>query len=404
MILALLPAHNEQSTIAAAIRSLQEQTAPPERIVVVADNCTDSTADIARSYRAEVFTPTANTAKKAGALNQALDHLLPDLLDTDLVFVQDADSRVDPKFLAAAMGAFADPAVGAVGGVFYGDQGGGLVGQLQRNEYQRYARDIHRKGGLRVMVLTGTASLFRVATLRQIAAARGGVLPGTRGQVYDTLALTEDNEITVAIKALGWRCNSPAECRVHTEVMPTWGDLWRQRRRWQRGALDNIRHYRLAPVTWRYAGQQLGMAAGVIALWAFVAFTVWSLQCPWHWRPLWLAVNGVFVAERVVTVWPAGVRARAIAATMVVELLYDAFIQMVFVCSFIDMVLGRAGTWHHAERKPPHVRKSHPLRRRVRPHRSAAHGLRGPGHVRGRDHARVRRHGHAQAVSRRGAS
>jgi len=314
----------------------------------VADNCTDSTADIAHSCGAEVFTPTANTAKKAGALNQALDHLLPDLLDTELVFVQDADSRVDPKFLAAAMGAFADPAVGAVGGVFYGDQGGGLVGQLQRNKYQRYARDIHRKGGLRVMVLTGTASLFRVATLRQIAAARGGVLPGTRGQVYDTLALTEDNEITIAIKALGWRCNAPAECRVHTEVMPTWGDLWRQRRRWQRGALDNIR--------------------------------------------------------RVVTVWPAGVRARALAATMIVELPYDAFIQMVFVFSLIDMALGRTGTWHHAERKAPHVRKNHPVGRRARHHGSATHGLRGPGHVRGRDHARIRRHGPTQAVSRRGAS
>ena len=66
MILALLPAHNEQSTIAAAIRSLQEQTAPPERIVVVADNCTDSTADVARSYRAEVFTPRRTRRRRPG--------------------------------------------------------------------------------------------------------------------------------------------------------------------------------------------------------------------------------------------------------------------------------------------------------------------------------------------------
>ena len=31
------------------------------------------------------------------------------------------------------------------------------------------------------------------------------LIPGTRGQVYDTLALTEDNELTLALKTLGAR-------------------------------------------------------------------------------------------------------------------------------------------------------------------------------------------------------
>ena len=35
----------------------------------------------------------------------------------------------------------------AVGGVFYGERGSGLIGQLQRNEYTRYQRHISRRLG-----------------------------------------------------------------------------------------------------------------------------------------------------------------------------------------------------------------------------------------------------------------
>ena len=43
-----------------------------------------------------------NTAKKAGALNQALAAVLPDLDGDDLVLIQDADSALDQGFVAAA--------------------------------------------------------------------------------------------------------------------------------------------------------------------------------------------------------------------------------------------------------------------------------------------------------------
>ena len=68
----LVPAHDEALTIGATLESLWGQTRPPDRVVVVADNCTDDTADIAREHGAEVFTTVGNTEKKAGALNQAL--------------------------------------------------------------------------------------------------------------------------------------------------------------------------------------------------------------------------------------------------------------------------------------------------------------------------------------------
>src|SRR5262249_27191258 len=89
-VLVLVPAHNEQDCIAGTLRSLHSQSRRPDRIVVVADNCTDDTATIATEHGAEVFPTVGNRHKKAGALNQALDRLLPSLDSTDAVLVMDA--------------------------------------------------------------------------------------------------------------------------------------------------------------------------------------------------------------------------------------------------------------------------------------------------------------------------
>ena len=65
----------------------------------------------------------------------------------------------------------------AVGGLFYGEPGAGLIGQFQRNEYTRYQRRGRAKSG-RVFVLTGTASLIRAYALSAVADARGELIPG----------------------------------------------------------------------------------------------------------------------------------------------------------------------------------------------------------------------------------
>jgi cellulose synthase/poly-beta-1,6-N-acetylglucosamine synthase-like glycosyltransferase len=310
-LVVLIPAHDEAANIGATLSALQQQTRRPDRVVVIADNCTDDTADIVRAHGAEVYETVGNTDKKAGALNQAIVQRFrrtadtdrradgpprgdrgpdrragsgwqaaepvarpsADLRDDDLVLVMDADTQLAPEFLeVAAASVESSPDIGAAGGLFYGHPGSGVLGQLQRNEYLRYSRDVARTG--RVMVLTGTGTLFRVRALRQVAAARGSTLPGRRGQAYDTLALTEDNELTLALKTLGWRLTSPAACTVVTEIMPTWRDLWKQRMRWQRGALENLRHYGLTRVTLRYWGQQVGIGVGVLAFQAYLLLTV----------------------------------------------------------------------------------------------------------------------------------
>lgn len=356
-VTALLPAHNEEAGIAAAIASLRAQSEPPSEIIVVADNCTDRTEEIAREHGATVWRTHDNLRKKAGALNQALNALDVRLHDEDLVLVMDADSLLDPGFIAGARRALEAPdgsregrggdRIGGVGGTFLGGPGGGMLGVFQRNEYARYARDVRRLQG-KALVLTGTASLFTVRVLREVAAARrSGRLPDKSGlgEVYDTHVLTEDNELSLALMHLGYGILAPRECTLTTEVMTTWSDLARQRLRWKRGALENIADYGLTRVTASYWGRQVMSALGVFVTVLYLATLVWGLTTGWNLQPFWLAVSLVFVLERVVTVRSRGWRQMLLAAPLVVEMIYDLFLQAVQALAFAQTCLHLEKKW-----------------------------------------------------------
>lgn len=350
----LVPAHNEEKAISETLASLFRQSTRPDRVVVVADNCTDRTAELARAAGVEVFETVGNTHKKAGALNQALHHILPTQGENDLVMVMDADTSLDAGFLESVVRRMTDDrGLMAIGGLFYGEDGKGLIGQFQRNEYARYGRDLQRRRG-RVFVLTGTATAFRPRALQTIAAERGKILPGVPGDVYDTLVLTEDNEITLAIKTLGGLVISPADCTVVTEVMPTWRALWVQRLRWQRGALENLGEYGMRPATFRYWAQQLGIGYGVIALGSYLLlmFLMMTSFDQWVWFPFWLGTGLVFTAERIITVWSGGWRARLLAATLFPELCYALFLDVVYLKGILDMSTGRQPAWQHVTQTP----------------------------------------------------
>ena len=354
-ITVLVPAHDEQASIGATLESLMHQTLPPERIIVVADNCTDDTVAVARRHDVDVFETVGNTDKKAGGLNQALAVALDGLGDNDCVMVVDADTVLDPSFIeVGAQRLIDDRAVMSVGGLFFGEGTGGMLGQFQRNEYERYSRELERRRG-RVFVLTGTAAIFRPAALRAVAAARGSLLPGVTGDVYDTAALTEDNELTLALKTLGALMCSPRECRVVTELMPKWRHLWNQRLRWQRGALENLGAYGFKPTLVRYWAQQLGIGYSVIALtafWTLLGVTV--LATPdWVWFPFWLGIGAIFVVDRVVGVWEGGWRARVLAALLFPELAYDLFLDAVYIAGIIDITFARGAEWGHVPHEPP---------------------------------------------------
>jgi biofilm PGA synthesis N-glycosyltransferase PgaC len=345
----LIPAHNEEACLAATLGSLLSQSHRPQRVIVVADNCSDATVRIARDAGVGVFESVGNRHKKAGALNQALEDLLPGQGDNDLVMVMDADTTLDAGFLEGAVRRMTDDrALMSVGGLFYGEEGRGLLGQFQRNEYIRYAREMRRRRG-RVFVLTGTAALFRPRALRTVAAERGRSLPGVPGDVYDTVALTEDNELTLALKSLGALMISPAACTVVTEVMPSWPALWAQRLRWQRGALENLGAYGVRAQTFRYWAQQLGIGYGVVALSTYLSLIVLMVVAldAWVWFPFWVGIGLLFTLERVVTVWRGGWRARLLALALFPELVFALYLNVVYVKGILDITLGRQASWKH---------------------------------------------------------
>ena len=347
----LVPAHNEEYSLPTTLAALAQQTRPPDSVIVVADNCTDRTVAIAHEMGHEAFESVNNAHKKGGALNQVLAALLPVAGPQDVILVMDADTSLGPRYLEVATGRMEnDPELAAVGGVFYGEQGHGLIGQFQRNEYTRYSLQIRSRRG-RVFVLTGTATVFRASALIDVAAARGVFIPGEPGLVYDTAALTEDNELTIALKSLGATMVSPPECYVITELMPAWRNLWIQRQRWQRGALENLAAYGMTRATIRYWGQQLGIGYGTVALnsaMLLMLITFISLD-RWIWYPFWVAIGAIFWLERVITAWKGGWRARLLAAALLPELCYDIFLQAVFVSCLFDISVGRQATWGHVQ-------------------------------------------------------
>jgi exopolysaccharide biosynthesis WecB/TagA/CpsF family protein len=104
----LVPAHDEEALLGRCLRGLQEARAGiPSRLIVIADNCTDRTAEIAAGERAEVWVRTDLEHRGKGpALRWALDRLLTGTESPDAVVVVDADSVVAPDFLHCLVGAF----------------------------------------------------------------------------------------------------------------------------------------------------------------------------------------------------------------------------------------------------------------------------------------------------------
>lgn len=95
----IVPAHDEEAVLEETLRSLVPELGPRGEILVVADNCTDDTAEIAR--RMDVGVLERRDAMRRGkgyALSHAIDHLATD--PPDVVIVVDADCRVAPGSLA----------------------------------------------------------------------------------------------------------------------------------------------------------------------------------------------------------------------------------------------------------------------------------------------------------------
>ena len=99
--MAIIPAHNEEAVVCNLIESLKNQNYSKELydIYVIADNCTDNTASVAKKAGAIVYERFDNTKKTKGyALDWFLKQKIEENADYDAICIFDADNIVDKNF------------------------------------------------------------------------------------------------------------------------------------------------------------------------------------------------------------------------------------------------------------------------------------------------------------------
>lgn len=346
-IISLIPAHNEEEGIVKTVLSQFAQSIQPALVIVMADNCTDDTVSLARAAGAQVVETVGNRAKKAGALNQGLALVMPLLDDEDYILAQDADGELSTDFIKNALWAYdVKPNLGGVSGCIVARTPTNFIERAQAIEYARGTRLMGRQNG-KVHVLSGAAALFPVHVFRAIADARGTTLPGVPGTVYMEDSLTEDYELTLAIRHLGFDCTSTKHCPVVTDVMPTIQDLEVQRLRWYRGAMESLWLYGWDRITRRTWGgvaftffSSLLFPAALLAL--VLSWLLWDIAP----NPLYWFLLPIFMAENIVVAARTKDKASLRTAILFVPLwLYDNAMFIVYWRALFGAVRREARVW-----------------------------------------------------------
>ena len=342
-ITAIVPAVTEPD-IDKTLRSLLDQTRPPEKILVSVNNASDDTTAVSaarvRDPRIEVVDFGQISGRKAGAINAALAYISPGV--NDLVLPMDADTTMGPEWIANALDALGPGDRGradAAGAVFLADDDTGWLRGCTAREWSRYTLANAMKD--HTHVLSGTAALIRMSALERVRERFG--------DYYDESAITEDFDLTVRLKLTGSRLTSPTECGVLTDTMDTIPDLIRQRARWSRGAIDVVLRHGFNRTTAVYWRQQAMLLVSILAFWSFLALTmiltpIYGVHMSW-WG---LAILFVFITERVITVWDMGLRHRLIAVMLIPEMIYAFILQVAHVRAISTAIKRSNMTWHHA--------------------------------------------------------
>lgn len=237
----LVPAHNEATVIPHLIASLRAQTYPSALFTtfVVADNCTDETAAVARASGAVVF---ERCDPGHGGKGRALDWLLSRVWATgesfDAILVFDADNLVSPGFLQTMDGHLqrGDLVIQAYLGTKNPDDS--WVTRAICIEYvyvNRFFQRARHTLGLGT-ALGGTGMCIAVPLLRQL---------GWRCE-----SLTEDLEFQIRAILAGARPTLSWEAVVYDEKPLSMGAALRQRQRWMQG-FSSVAFRYLGPLVWR---------------------------------------------------------------------------------------------------------------------------------------------------------
>lgn len=232
--MAIIPAHNEAAVVANLVESLKNQNYPKELydIYVIADNCTDNTAEVARNAGAIVYERFDETKKTKGfALQWFLAQKIEEDAPYDALCVFDADNIADENFLKA-MNKKLCQGENVVQG--YRDiknptdnwiTAGYAIFYWTMNRFYHYAR---YNVGLSPL-LNGTGFMVRFDVIKPTG--------------WDTKTLTEDIEFSLKNIIEGRRLGWATDAIVYDEQPTGFKQSWSQRSRWTVGHIQCLKEY-----------------------------------------------------------------------------------------------------------------------------------------------------------------
>lgn len=241
--LILVPAHNEEKLLPDLLANLAALDYPQKRyqVHVVADNCTDRTAELARRGGAVVHERTNLEQRGKGyALQWLLGEIWAAAIPYDAVVILDADSIVSLNFLRA-MDARVSRGERAIQGYYAvrdPDRSWSVALRYAALAMLHYLRPLGR------MVLGGSAGLK----------GNGMVFAANIVRKHPwSASLTEDIEYHMALILGGERVTFAPEAVVWAEMPGTLADSQSQNVRWERGRVEMVRTYvpKLLAAAWR---------------------------------------------------------------------------------------------------------------------------------------------------------
>jgi cellulose synthase/poly-beta-1,6-N-acetylglucosamine synthase-like glycosyltransferase len=224
----LVPAHDESAVIGQTLAVLAPQLGQGDRLLVVADNCADDTAAIARAAGAEVIERADALRRGKGyALDFGVRHLAGD--PPEVVVVVDADCKVSEDALhrlARAATATGRPAQALY--LMYASDGSGIKARV--GEFAWRVKNHVRPLGLANLglpcQLMGTGMAFPWALLRDAKLASGEIV--------------EDMKLGLDLARAGYPPLFCPEALVTSEFPADEGARGTQRTRWEHGHLGLI--------------------------------------------------------------------------------------------------------------------------------------------------------------------
>ncbi len=245
--LILIPAHNEEKLLPRLLQSVAELDYPPTAyaVHVVADNCSDQTAAIARQMDATVHERTDTQLRGKGpALQWLLQHIWTSGLPHDALVILDADSYISPNFLRVMAERLA--AGERVIQAYYAVD----APERTRNVALRYAAFavLHYLRPLGRLVLGGSAGL------------KGNGMVFAADMLHHhawSAALTEDIELHMKLLLNGESVSFAPQATVWAEMPDSAAQAESQHARWESGRLQMARHYvpQLLRAAWRVGRQ-----------------------------------------------------------------------------------------------------------------------------------------------------